>query len=154
VQIGKFSVTPAFRYEDIDYERRNNLAVGGCVRVPCVGMETVEAFIPGISVGFDPGKRISFFAGIHQGFAPPRVEDSIANDGGSIDINPEESVNLEVGFRSELVHGLAITRPISATTSAISSPSARSPAATIRWPKAKPCSRASRFTCAPTPAAC
>lgn len=27
---------------------------------------------------------------------------------GSVEINPEESVNLEIGFRSELVRGLAI----------------------------------------------
>lgn len=108
VQFGKLSVTPAFRYENINYERRNNLAVGGCVKLPCVGRESVEAFIPGISLGYDPGNRFSFFAGVHQGFAPPRVEDSIANDGGSIDINPEESVNLEVGFRSEIVRGIKV----------------------------------------------
>jgi Fe(3+) dicitrate transport protein len=107
-QSGKYSVTPAFRYEDINYDRRNNLAVGGCLKPPCTGSENVYAFIPGISVGYDPNDRISFFAGVHEGFAPPRVEDSIANDGGSIDINPEESVNLEVGFRSELWRGLNI----------------------------------------------
>jgi Fe(3+) dicitrate transport protein len=108
IQFGKFSVTPAFRYEDINYERRNKLPVGGCLAPPCVGTENVYAFIPGISVGYDPGDRLSIFAGVHEGFAPPRVEDSIANSGGSIDINPEESVNLEVGFRSEFWRGLNI----------------------------------------------
>jgi Fe(3+) dicitrate transport protein len=108
VEFGKFSVTPAFRYEDIEYKRRNHLAVGGCLTPPCVGTENVYAFIPGISVGYDPNSKISFFAGVHEGFAPPRVEDSIANDGGSIDVNPEESVNLEVGLRSELWRGLNI----------------------------------------------
>jgi len=73
-----------------------------------VGTEGLTAFIPGISVGYDPNNKISFFAGVHEGFAPPRVEDSIANDGGSIEVDPEESVNLEVGFRSELVRGLNI----------------------------------------------
>jgi Fe(3+) dicitrate transport protein len=108
VQFGKFSVTPGFRYEDIDYERRNRLPVGGCLNPPCVGEENVYAFIPGVSVGYDPNDKISFFAGVHEGFAPPRVEDSIANDGGSIDVDAEQSVNLEVGFRSELVRGLNI----------------------------------------------
>ncbi|MBM3543911.1 MAG: TonB-dependent receptor [Alphaproteobacteria bacterium] len=106
VQFNKFSITPAFRYEDIEYERTNKLPVGGCARPPCVGRENVHAFIPGISLGYDPANWISLFAGVHEGFAPPRVEDSIANDGGSIDINPEESVNLEVGFRSEPRRGL------------------------------------------------
>jgi len=108
VEFGKFSVTPGFRYEDIDYERKNYLAAGGCLNPPCVGRESLNQFIPGISVGFDPGKNLSFFAGVHEGFAPPRVEDSIANDGGSIDIDPEESTNLEVGLRSELARGLNI----------------------------------------------
>jgi Fe(3+) dicitrate transport protein len=108
VSIGKFSVTPAVRYEDIEYERRNRLPVGGCLNPPCVGSESLKEWLPGISAGFDPNDRISFFAGVHRGFAPPRVEDSIANDGGSIDVDPEESVNLEVGFRSELLRGLAL----------------------------------------------
>jgi Fe(3+) dicitrate transport protein len=106
IEFGKFSVTPAIRFEDIDYKRRNKLALSGCTTPPCVGSETLDKFIPGISVGYDPNDKISFFAGVHEGFAPPRVEDSIANDGGSVDIDPEESVNLEVGFRSEPVRGL------------------------------------------------
>ncbi len=115
VEFSKFSVTPAFRYEDIHYKRRNKLAdmpappaVPVCPNPPCAGTENIYAFIPGISVGYDPSDRIRFFAGVHEGFAPPRVEDSIANSGGSIDISPEESVNLEVGFRSELWRGLNI----------------------------------------------
>ena len=108
VQVGNFSVTPAFRYEDIDYKRTNKLDVGGCASPPCRGKEHVDAFIPGISVGYDPIDDLSLFAGVHRGFAPPRVEDSIANDGGSIEVDPEESVNLEVGFRSEPLRGLYV----------------------------------------------
>jgi Fe(3+) dicitrate transport protein len=106
IEFGKFSVTPAFRYEDINYKRRNKIVAGGCAFPPCVGTENVYAFIPGISVGYDPNDWLSFFAGVHEGFAPPRAEDSIANDGGSIEIDSEESVNLEVGLRSEPVRGL------------------------------------------------
>jgi Fe(3+) dicitrate transport protein len=105
VQFGRFSVTPGFRYEDIEYTRRNKLPVGGCLNPPCTGKENVYAFIPGVSVGYD-FKNISFFAGVHEGFAPPRVEDSITNAGGSVEVDPEESTNLEIGFRSELVRGL------------------------------------------------
>ena len=71
VEFGKFSVTPAFRYEDIDYERRNNLGGG---RLPQAAVrrrgERLSQFIPGISVGYDPGNRISFFAGVHRGLRP------------------------------------------------------------------------------------
>ena len=109
IDIGLFSVTPAVRYEDIHYERRNLLSgSGGCAVAPCEGESDVSEVIPGISVGFDPMKGLSFFAGIHEGFAPPRVEDSIANNGGSIEIDAEQSVNVEAGLRSELVRGLKL----------------------------------------------
>jgi Fe(3+) dicitrate transport protein len=108
IQFNKFSVTPAFRYEDIEYKRTNKLDAGGCDSPPCRGKEHLDEFIPGISVGYDPIDDLSLFAGVHRGFAPPRVEDSIANDGGSVEVDPEASVNLEVGFRSEPLRGLYV----------------------------------------------
>lgn len=105
VQFGKFSVTPAFRYEDIAYKQRIKLVSDDCPFPPCRGTERIDQFIPGISIGYDPIGSLSLFAGVHRGFAPPRVEDSLA-DGGSIDVDAEHSVNLEVGFRSEPARGL------------------------------------------------
>jgi Fe(3+) dicitrate transport protein len=101
IDFGPFSVTPAVRYEDIHYERRNRLT-------GAEGESDLSEVIPGVSVGFDPIKGLSFFAGIHEGFAPPRVEDSISNSGGSIDVDAEKSTNIEVGFRSELVRGFKL----------------------------------------------
>ncbi|MDX2307717.1 MAG: TonB-dependent receptor plug domain-containing protein [Hyphomicrobium sp.] len=99
LSFGAFSVTPAMRYEDIDYERRNNLNGAS-------GSSDVQAWIPGISVGFEPTRNFMLFAGVHEGFAPPRVEDSITNDGGSVDVDAESSINLEVGFKSNPIRGL------------------------------------------------
>ena len=107
IEMGPFSVTPGVRYEDIHYERRNLLFGSvGCAVAPCEGESNISEVIPGISVGFDPMRKLNFFAGVHEGFAPPRVEDSIANSGGSIEVDAEESINFEAGFRSEVIAGL------------------------------------------------
>ncbi len=108
VNIGPFSVTPIVRYESVEFDRSNKLAVGGCAAPPCEGSSRVSEIIPGVSIGYVPANGLSLFAGVHEGFAPPRVEDSIANSGGSVDVDAESSTNLEAGFRSELLKGVII----------------------------------------------
>ncbi len=98
---GAFSVTPALRYEDIDYTRFNRLN-------GAQGRDEVKEWIPGLSVGFEPTKNFLLFAGVHEGFAPPRVEDLIDNSGGSIDVDSESSTNLEIGFKSAPLRGLTL----------------------------------------------
>lgn len=101
LSFGAFSITPAVRYEDIDYSRRNNLTGAR-------GTAQFSEVIPGISVGFDPTKNFLLFAGVHEGFAPPGVADIISNSGGSVDADPEKSTNLEVGFKSAPLRGLVL----------------------------------------------
>lgn len=108
IAVGPFSITPIVRYENIEFDRRNNLAVGGCAIPPCQGSFNISEIIPGISVGIAPTKGFNLFVGVHEGFAPPRVEDSIANTGGSIEVDAESSTNLEAGFRSELRKGIIV----------------------------------------------
>ncbi|MGQ0672751.1 MAG: TonB-dependent receptor plug domain-containing protein [Hyphomicrobium sp.] len=108
IDIGAFSITPIIRFEDIDYERVNRLAASGCVEPPCRGDAEVSEFIPGITFAYQPTKDVKLFAGVHEGFAPPRVEDSILQDGGSVDVDGESSVNLEVGVKSELARGIKL----------------------------------------------
>ena len=107
-EIDQFSITPIARFESIDNGRQNNLAIGGCAAPPCSGSFEINEFIPGLAVGYEINDRVKFFAGVHEGFAPPRVEDGIGNSGGSVDVDPESSVNLEVGIKSEAVSGLVI----------------------------------------------
>ena len=99
LSFGAFSVTPAIRHEDIDYARFNKLN-------GAKGRDEVKEWIPGISVGFEPTKNFLLFAGVHEGFAPPRVEDLIDNTGGSVDVDAESSTNLEIGFKSQPMKGL------------------------------------------------
>jgi Fe(3+) dicitrate transport protein len=45
--------------------------------------------------------QLTLFAGAHRGFAPPRTEDLIDNaTGTSVDVDAEESTNLELGLRA------------------------------------------------------
>jgi Fe(3+) dicitrate transport protein len=108
IEVGAFSFTPAVRFEDITYDRRNNLALSDCTNPPCAGDSHVTETIPGISVAYSPTRSLNLFAGIHEGFAPPRVEDAIGNDGGSIEVDAESSINIEAGVRSELLPGMII----------------------------------------------
>lgn len=111
LDLGPFSITPALRYESIDNERVNNLATATCEdgsSGPCSGQSETSEVIPGITLAFAPSKTSSVFVGVHEGFAPSRVDDSITNAGGSIEVNSENSVNLEIGFKSDVMPGLKV----------------------------------------------
>jgi Fe(3+) dicitrate transport protein len=92
--LGKFSITPAVRYEHIENERLNRLNGAN-------GKNILNAWVPGVSVGYTPNDQITYFAGVHKGFAPPRTEDLITNNGGAIDVNAENSTNHEIGLRAK-----------------------------------------------------
>lgn len=108
----QFSITPIARFESIDNRRTNNLPIGGCGTVsnpvPCTGSDEINEFIPGLAVAYDVNDKVKLFAGIHEGFAPPRVEDAIGNSGGSVEVDAESSINLEVGFKSEAILGVVV----------------------------------------------
>jgi Fe(3+) dicitrate transport protein len=64
--------------------------------------------IPGVGLAHTFGDRVTGFAGVHRGFAPPRTEDVISNAGGVIDLDPELSWNYELGARTELARGVRL----------------------------------------------
>ena len=92
--VGQFSITPAVRYEYIENERTNRLTGAS-------GDSTIHEWIPGLAVAYNPNARLTVFAGVHEGFAPPRTEDLISNTGGSVDVDAEKSTNWELGFRAK-----------------------------------------------------
>ncbi|MGQ0457390.1 MAG: TonB-dependent receptor domain-containing protein [Hyphomicrobium sp.] len=106
LSFGAFSITPAVRYEDIDYTRTNKPTATSSATTR--GTAEFQEFIPGVSVGFEPAKNVLFFAGIHEGFAPPGVADVISGGGGSVDTNPEKSTNIEIGFKTSPLIGLLL----------------------------------------------
>lgn len=99
--IGQFSITPAVRYEHIENERTNRLT-------GAKGNANLHEWIPGIAFAYNPHESLTVFAGVHEGFAPPRTEDLIGPAGGSIDVNAEKSTNWELGFRAKPTPNLSV----------------------------------------------
>ena len=100
-EIGAFSVTPMIRYENISYEQYNR-------RNGQSGTVDVTEVVPGISVGYSPTRSVHLFAGVHEGFAPPTVADSIEGSGVTTDVGSEHSINFEAGVKSEMVRGFIL----------------------------------------------
>ncbi|MGQ0703117.1 MAG: TonB-dependent receptor family protein [Gemmatimonadales bacterium] len=97
---GEWTVTPGLRVEYVDYERINRLG-DGAPR----GTTSFTQWIPGAGVTWSPTGRLTVFAGIHRGFAPPRTEDILTNAGGVVDLDAELSWNTEVGLRYQADRG-------------------------------------------------
>ena len=98
---GKWSMTPGVRVESVSYERQNLLA-----GQQATGHSTITEPLPSFALDYDPIKEASLFFGVHRGFAPPRVEDSVYNTGNPVEIGPELSWNYEVGVRGKPVKGV------------------------------------------------
>ena len=92
--LGQFSITPMIRYENIQNARTNRLNGAN-------GEATLHEWIPGLAIAYNPHERLTMFAGVHKGFAPPRTEDLISNTGGGVDVDVERSTNWELGFRAK-----------------------------------------------------
>jgi Fe(3+) dicitrate transport protein len=98
---GAFTVVPGVRYESIDYERRNFLN-------GAVGRSDLQQWIPGLGATWRAADGLTFFAGAHRGFAPPRVEDVVTNAGGVVDLDAELSWNYELGVRARPRPGVGL----------------------------------------------
>jgi len=102
---GSWTVTPGVRLEHVTYERTNRLGNSG---TGASGTTRVTQVIPGIGMSHMLGDRVTTFGGVHRGFAPPRTEDIITNQGGIVDLDPELSWNYELGARTELARGVRL----------------------------------------------
>ena len=106
VKLGQVSLTPGVRVEYVDSKRENQLT-------GAAGDTDLAEVIPGIGATYNPLQQVTFFAGLHKGFAPPRVEDMIVTPGGSAvatftDVDAEQSWNFEAGLRSAPLPGVTI----------------------------------------------
>jgi Fe(3+) dicitrate transport protein len=100
---GRLAVTPGLRLEHVRNERTNRLANAGA---GATGAATVTQWIPGVGAAYSLNTSTLLFGGVHRGFAPPRVEDSITNAGGVVELESELSWNSEVGMRARPARGL------------------------------------------------
>lgn len=103
----KLHVTPGLRMEAFASDRRVNRMVNPMNAQ--LGMDTnvtgnafVWALVPGLGVTYEHSQQVSVYAGVHRGFSPPRVKDSISNTGLNLRLDPELSYNYELGGRLRL----------------------------------------------------
>ncbi len=94
----QISVTPGVRVEQFNYEREifrlsyrdTSLAANS----------ELFSVVPGIGLNYNFSNNYTLFAGIHRGFAPPRIKDAITNGGVPLQLEAELSWNSELGMRA------------------------------------------------------
>ena len=101
----KLSLNMGVRYENFNYERqilRGRFTLNNQVLVRdtnLVANNRVQSIIPGAGVNYAWSEKLQFFAGLHKGFAPPRIKDAINTSGYSYNIDAALSMNYEIGTR-------------------------------------------------------
>ena len=93
-------ITPGVRFEYVRYDRQidRQPTAAGAEDVDISGDNETATVIPG--VGMTAGTPdMHGFAGVHVGFAPPRVASAVAASGESIQLDEERSLTYEIGAR-------------------------------------------------------
>jgi Fe(3+) dicitrate transport protein len=98
---GALEIAPGLRMENITNDRENELTGAD-------GDADLTEWLPSLGLSYAVGDRVTLFGGAHKGFAPPRTEDLIDNSGVVTDVNPEESLNLELGIRARPTDELSV----------------------------------------------
>ena len=92
IKYKQLTITPGIRFETIDL-RNENFGINDVTRLGTNLIETnnhVKVWLPGIGANYKINKSVSFFGGVHKGFAPP------TNTPGT---RAEKSINYELGLR-------------------------------------------------------
>ncbi|MEM1348349.1 MAG: TonB-dependent receptor, partial [Myxococcota bacterium] len=69
---------------------------------PAENTLNVFELIPGVGVSYDAMDELTLFTGVHRGYAPPRVQDAVDEEGAPITLAAERSLNVELGGRVRL----------------------------------------------------
>jgi Fe(3+) dicitrate transport protein len=122
--LGDFQLVPGVRVESFAFDRhvmrtrvrRTDPQTGTTTRNPedveiRTGDEIFE-IVPGLGATWTPSDRLTLFAGVHRGFAPPRTKDALVYDDitvpvgqapgeiVSLQLDAERSINSEIGVRA------------------------------------------------------
>lgn len=107
----KLSVSGGLRLENFDYERqilRGRFTINNVKNVirdtSIIASDNTFALIPGGGLTFAANDHVNFFAGVHKGFAPPRIKDAITSNGVPYNLDAELSTNYELGTRINFVN--------------------------------------------------
>jgi Fe(3+) dicitrate transport protein len=102
----QLSITPGVRIESFDYERDINRR--GYADTSITNKSDIFSVIPGLGFNYNFNNQYTLFAGVHRGFAPPRIKDAITSSGEALELEAELSWNYEIGLRANLSSILAV----------------------------------------------
>lgn len=101
-QLGsRLTLTPGVRFVHYNQERhitRKRIA-GEPTNVDLRKDNGITTAIPGLGLSARAFKDVTFFTGVHRGFAPPGTKVAITSDGENLDLDSELSWNYEAGVR-------------------------------------------------------
>ena len=101
----RLSITAGLRMEDYHFERSIYLyktASGTYRDTNITAPSQVRALIPGLGFNYNFSKKATLFGGLHKGFAPPAIKNSLSTAGEVFPLDAQESWNYELGVRSVL----------------------------------------------------
>ncbi len=98
---GDWTVTGGFRYESITVNRDDwGKTDPDRSETPSTKDQTIDVIVPGVSVEYALSPKQTLSYGIHKGFAPYGPGGVTVVDGVTQEIEPETSINHEIGWRS------------------------------------------------------
>jgi Fe(3+) dicitrate transport protein len=100
------SITAGLRAEQYFYGR--DIARQAQRDTQIISHTAIFQLIPGLGINFSTDPSWTLFAGLHRGFAPPRVKDAITNAGVAYNLDPELSWNSELGMRAAISEALQV----------------------------------------------
>ena len=103
----RLTITPIVRLEYIRNQRIFYADDNGSTANSGAISRNFAELIPGVGLTYAIDDQHTLYGGIHRGFGPPRVEDSISASGASVDLSAERSVNAELGLRAKPAKDMA-----------------------------------------------
>jgi Fe(3+) dicitrate transport protein len=96
-----FTVIPGIRLENFHFER--DIFRIAYKDTSIKNNDDLFTPIPGIAFNYNFNDNYSIFAGVHRGYAPPRIKDAITNSGEALNLDAELSWNYEAGIRANFI---------------------------------------------------
>jgi Fe(3+) dicitrate transport protein len=97
------SITAGLRMEDYGFDRNIYLyktSAGTYRDTNITASSHVTALIPGMGFNYNLNQKATIFGGLHKGFAPPAIKNSVSTAGEVFSLDAQESWNYELGLRS------------------------------------------------------
>jgi Fe(3+) dicitrate transport protein len=103
---GPVTITGGVRLEHVENTTLTRRASGRAVGIEVARSDTT--LLPGVGAVWQVAPATEIFAGVHLGFAPARPDRDIGA-AIAVAVEPEQSTNWELGFRSQPKDGLSLT---------------------------------------------